>query len=78
MLFRSAGKTWTAQSDGLPQDGDHRMYRECLATDSAKPCGVYFGTKEGALYASNDEGDHWQTVATGLPPIRAVRAAVIG
>ncbi len=79
-VFRSrdAGKTWTAQSDGLPQDGDHRMYRECLSADTATPCGVYFGTKEGNLYASNDEGDHWQTVATGLPPIRAVRGAVIG
>ncbi len=71
-----AGDTWTARTDGLPQE---RVYatilREALATDEADPCGVYFGTATGHLYASRD-GVTWKLVASHLPKILSVHASV--
>ena len=49
----------------------------CPPRPAADPCGVYFGTRSGKLFASADEGASWQTVAEGLPPIVAVKAAVV-
>jgi hypothetical protein len=31
---------------------------------------VAFGTEDGSVYRSEDEGDSWQQVASGLPPVR--------
>lgn len=79
-VFRSpdTGRTWEALANGLPTEGDHRIYREAMTVDSLHPCGVYFGTKQGEVFASGDEGDSWRAIATGLPAIRAVRCAALG
>lgn len=53
------------------------MLRDGLATDTGRPAGIYFGTRGGKLYASRDEGDSWQRLAEGLPPVSCVRAAVV-
>ena len=39
--------------------------------------GVYFGTRNGDVYASRDEGDSWQLVAAGLPDVLCVRATTL-
>ena len=33
---------------------------------------VAFGTEEGSVYLSTDEGENWQQAAEGLPPVRCV------
>jgi hypothetical protein len=38
---------------------------------------VYFGTRLGEVYASADAGESWSTVATRLPDVLSVRAAVL-
>jgi len=53
------------------------VLRDALAVDSADPCGVYFGTRSGKLFASADEGARWTELADGLPPIVAVKAAIV-
>jgi hypothetical protein len=45
--------------------------------DSAEPAGVYFGTRGGAVYASADEGETFHEVASHLPDVLCIRAAVI-
>jgi hypothetical protein len=74
-----AGSTWTALADGLPQ---HDFYgvvlRDAMCVDDAEPAGIYFGTRNGELYASADEGERWQQVAAHLPDVLCVRAAAIG
>ena len=80
-VFRTedAGGTWQALSDGLP-DGPFypAVLRDALALDDAGTAGVYFGTRSGEVYASRDEGDTWAAVATHLPDVLCVRAAVVG
>ncbi|HSE64007.1 MAG TPA: hypothetical protein VLG15_10415, partial [Thermoanaerobaculia bacterium] len=41
------------------------------------PAGVYFGTRNGRLYGSRDEGDTWSVIEESLPPITCVRAVTV-
>jgi photosystem II stability/assembly factor-like uncharacterized protein len=72
---RDAGRSWASASDGLPQQHVYvTVLREAMDTDAATPCGVYFGTSTGHLFASLDGGERWELVAAFLPRILSVRA----
>jgi photosystem II stability/assembly factor-like uncharacterized protein len=74
---RDAGRNWEALTHGLPQAHVYvTVLREAMTTDGLDPCGVYFGTSSGHLFASRDGGDHWHLVAGYLPRILSVQAAV--
>ncbi len=45
-----------------------------MAVDRLDPCGVYFGTTGGDVYASPDAGDTWQRLPARLPRVLCVRA----
>ena len=53
------------------------MLRDGLAVDTHARAGVYFGTRSGKLYGSNDDGESWTTLADALPPICCVKTAVL-
>jgi hypothetical protein len=48
-----------------------------MCADDADPAGIYFGTRDGAVFASPDEGEHWVPVADHLPDVLCVRAAQV-
>ncbi len=74
-----AGGSWEPLTTGLPQsDAYETVLRDCLAVDSLDTAGVYFGTRSGKLFGSNDEGTTWSEIAGNLPPIVCVKTAVIG
>jgi photosystem II stability/assembly factor-like uncharacterized protein len=74
---RDAGKTWEDLRKGLPQDNAFfGVLRQGMATDSFNRAGIYFGTNNGALYASRDEGDIWTCIAQHLPVIHSVETHV--
>ena len=76
---RDAGKSWDQLRNGLPQEGAYfGVLRQAMCRDAMTPSGVYFGSNNGQLFASGDEGEHWTTVASYLPPIYSVQAAVLG
>jgi hypothetical protein len=73
---RNGGLAWESASHGLPQSDVYvTVLREAIDTDSAQPCGVYFGTSGGQLFASRNSGDHWELVAAYLPKILSVKVA---
>ncbi|WP_335935552.1 WD40/YVTN/BNR-like repeat-containing protein [Streptomyces sp. PTD5-9] len=79
-VFRTgdAGRTWEPLSAGLPEEAHYgTVLRDALCTDDARPAGVYFGNRNGELYASADDGDSWRRLASHLPDVLCVRAAVI-
>lgn len=79
-VFRTedAGKTWSPCSTGLPEDPHFgTVLRDALWLDDAEPAGVYFGNRNGEVYASADEGDAWQLVASHLPDVLCVRAVAL-
>jgi hypothetical protein len=58
--------------DGLPEWFDGNINTGCLA---AADLAVVFGTDEGDVYGSEDEGRSWTLLASGLPAVRAVALA---
>jgi photosystem II stability/assembly factor-like uncharacterized protein len=73
-----AGETWTALTEGLPQEhGFLTVVRDGMCTDLEEPAGVYFGTRSGEVFASPDEGDSWALMAAHLPDVFVVRAAAL-
>ncbi len=75
---RSGGDKWEALTKGLPQEHCYvNVLRDAMAVDTAKPCGIYFGTTGGQVYASNDDGDSWAPIVRDLPAVLSVEAQTI-
>ncbi len=72
---RDGGRHWTPLADGLPQENAFvTIRRDGLDGDGLDPCGFYFGTSSGHLFASADGGDHWRLLCGFLPGILSVAA----
>jgi hypothetical protein len=75
---RDAGASWQPMTEGLPQhDAYEAVLRDALAVDTMERAGVYFGTRSGKLFGSADDGERWELIRDGLPPIVCVKAAVL-
>ncbi|PRX92263.1 WD40/YVTN/BNR-like repeat-containing protein [Allonocardiopsis opalescens] len=75
---RDAGVSWQELGEGLPESAHHgTVLRDALCVDGGEPVGVYFGNRNGEVYASTDEGDTWVQVGAHLPDILCVRAATL-
>jgi photosystem II stability/assembly factor-like uncharacterized protein len=75
---RDAGASWQRLDRGLPHAGAHLgVLREGLATDGLDVPGLYFGSSTGQVFASADEGEHWDEIASYLPGIASVEVAVV-
>jgi hypothetical protein len=75
---RSGGDEWQPLTDGLPQrDCYVNVLREAMAVDSLDPCGVYFGTTGGQVYASADAGDTWSPIVRDLPAVLSVEVQTL-
>ena len=73
-----AGVTWTELGRGLPEDGFYAcVMRDGMCVDDAETTGLYLGSRDGSVYASNDRGDSWRLVAAHLPDVMCLRAAVL-
>jgi photosystem II stability/assembly factor-like uncharacterized protein len=73
-----AGSSWRRLDRGLPQVDAHLgVLREGMAIDSYDVPGLYFGTSTGQVFASADEGESWDEIASYLPAISSVEVAVI-
>ena len=57
---------------GLPDKFSDNIDTLCLAASSSW---VAFGTEQGSVFLSRDEGQNWAVVAEGLPPVRCVAVA---
>lgn len=76
---QDAGASWEPRTHGLPTGAGVRLgvLRHAMCTDTHDPSGVYVGTNTGQLFASRDQGEHWELIADFLPSIFSVTAAVI-
>ncbi len=75
---RSGGNEWEALSKGLPQrDCYVNVLRDSMAVDKLDPCGVYFGTTGGQVYASGDAGDSWAPIVQSLPAVLSVEVQTL-
>ncbi|MEJ8566149.1 sialidase family protein [Elongatibacter sediminis] len=75
---RSGGNDWEALTNGLPQKNCYvNILRDAMAVDDRDPCGIYFGTTGGQVYASADSGDHWQPIVRDLPAVLSVEVQTL-
>jgi photosystem II stability/assembly factor-like uncharacterized protein len=75
---RDGARSWKPLTRGLPQkDCYDTVLRDAMAVDEQDPAGVYFGTRNGRLYASRDEGESWTAIEESLPPITCVSAVTL-
>ena len=75
---RTGGNEWEALTQGLPQSDCYvNVLRDAMAVDSLDPCGVYFGTTGGQVYASPDAGDHWAPIVRDLPVVLSVEVQTL-
>ena len=75
---RVGGVEWQALAKGLPQkDCYHNVLRDAMAVDTLDPCGIYFGTTGGQVYASADSGDTWEAIAQNLPKVLSVEVQTL-
>jgi photosystem II stability/assembly factor-like uncharacterized protein len=75
---RSGGDQWEALTKGLPQSDCYvNVLRDAMAVDSLDPCGVYFGTTGGQVYASADSGDSWAPIVRDLPAVLSVEVQTL-
>jgi photosystem II stability/assembly factor-like uncharacterized protein len=75
---RTGGHEWEPLTNGLPQKDCYvNVYRDAMSVDSLDPCGVYFGTTGGQVYASADGGDSWAAPVRDLPAVLSVEAQTL-
>ncbi len=75
---RTGGGQWEALTEGLPQENCYvNVLRDALAVDALDPCGVYFGTTGGQVYASPDAGDTWEPIVRDLPRVLSVEVQTL-
>jgi photosystem II stability/assembly factor-like uncharacterized protein len=69
---RDEGKSWQPLTKGLPQKNAY----EVVLRDAVTSVGnnIFFGTKNGKLFASLNDGDSWKMIEGSLPEICCVKA----
>jgi photosystem II stability/assembly factor-like uncharacterized protein len=75
---RTGGNEWEALTKGLPQSDCYvNVLRDGMCVDSLDPCGIYFGTSGGQVYASANSGDSWAAIVRDLPPVVSVEVQTL-
>ncbi len=75
---RTGGNEWEELTKGLPQrDCYVNVLRDAMTVDLLDPCGIYFGTTGGQVYASADSGDTWNPIVRDLPAVLSVEAQTL-
>lgn len=65
-----AGDSWKRQDKGLPVANAYfTVKRQAMCGDKENPFGLYFGTSQGEVWASDDEGESWRCLVSYLPEI---------
>ena len=75
---RTGGNKWEVLTKGLPQKDCYvNVLRDAMSVDQLDPCGIYFGTTGGQVYASADSGDSWNPIVRDLPAVLSVEAQTL-
>ena len=75
---RAGGNEWETLTKGLPQRNCYvNVLRDAMSVDSLDPCGIYFGTTGGQVYASADAGDSWAPIVRDLPAVLSVEVQTL-
>lgn len=72
-MTRDAGESWQRRDGGFPREQAWwTVKRQSMCADAADPVGIYFGTTNGELWGSIDEGTSFRCLFRNLPHIYAL------
>lgn len=72
------GATWEPLGEGsLPDEFYAAVMRDAMCADDHQTAGLYFGSRNGAVWCSPDSGSTWAEIHKDLPDVLVVRAAVL-
>ncbi|AYY12465.1 exo-alpha-sialidase [Actinobacteria bacterium YIM 96077] len=72
------GASWNGTRVSEPGVFYASVLRDAMTVDDVPgAAGVYLGTRDGTVYASNDEGESWSQILAHLPDVLCVRAALL-
>ena len=75
-VTHDAGKKWKRLDKGLPRKHAWlTVKRQAMTADSHAPIGIYFGTTNGEVWGSRNEGKKWECLARHLPHVYAIEVA---
>jgi photosystem II stability/assembly factor-like uncharacterized protein len=75
---RTGGGDWEPLTKGLPQQHCYvNVLRDAMSVDQLEPCGIYFGTTGGQVYASADAGNTWDAIVRDLPSVLSVEVQTL-
>jgi len=67
------GESWLRQDAGFPREQAWwTVKRQSMTVDNGDPLGIYFGTTNGEIWGSVDEGESWQKIVANLPHIYSI------
>ena len=69
---RDEGKSWQPLRRGLPQEHAYEVVLRDAVGSTGK--NIFFGTKNGKLFGSTNDGDSWKMIEGSLPEIGCVKA----
>lgn len=69
-MTKDGGNSWQRRDTGLPSaNGYFTVKRQAMTSDKQDSVGLYFGTSQGEVWASSDEGASWKCLVSYLPEI---------
>ncbi|WP_108723958.1 WD40/YVTN/BNR-like repeat-containing protein [Hyphococcus luteus] len=72
IVSHDRGRTWAEQMNGLPDPIEGNI--EAMAMHSSpKGLAFYAGTAVGEVFGTEDGGENWARIASGLPPVSKAR-----
>jgi len=75
---KTGGNEWEPLTRGLPQEHCYvNVLRDAMSVDQHDPCGIYFGTTGGQVYASADAGETWMPIVRDLPAVLSVEVQTL-
>lgn len=75
-VYRGAGDgEWESLNNGMPEkDCYETILRDGMSVDKQDPTGIYFGTRNGNVWGSADDGKNWRLLFDNLPAVLNVKA----
>jgi hypothetical protein len=61
----------------LPDQYYVAVMRDAMCVDTHERHGIYFGGRNGSVWASPDAGETWAEIHRDLPDVCVVRAALV-
>lgn len=72
-VTKDGGRKWIRQDKGMPRKNAYfTVKRQAMTCDNRKPLGLYYGTSQGEIWGTADEGESWKCLVKHLPEIYSV------